>query len=385
MQKKLTASIIVIFILQSSIIFVKGNLQSENNDFTEIIKTSEEPYKYYTYQKMTNLLYELQENYSDIISFKSYGKTHQGRDIWIVKISDNVDEEEDEPGILYTGGMHGNENPGYEVVIYSLKAIVENYTHPYVNESFTDHIRNIVNNTELYFIPMINPDGVEANVRKNRQPNFWKSKEVPFKGVDLNRNFDYNWDDVIRHPFRYITIPRTIDELEYIIRTKTVHLFEKTSVILPFLDWRSLFGFGCYRGPYPFSEKETQAVKQFFDNHTITISVDYHIYGNVIGYPQVWDNYTSESDKKIFISIAQNISKINNYTFQTERIFKWANSSGLLLYWAYDTHHTYSFVIELCDSNKLIIFPNPEEILKLCDTHLLVNLYLAKRAHTLAS
>jgi hypothetical protein len=339
---------------------------------------------YYSYDQLSSLLEYLQLKYPEIFLYSSLGKTYGGRNLWLIKISDNVTTEEDEPAILYTGGIHGNEDPGYQVVIYSLKAIVENYTHAYVNESFTNRIKSIVNTTELYFIPMVNPDGIEANVRKNRQPNNCTFGKTLFVGVDLNRNFDYNWDDVFKHPFRYIVIPRTLDELIYVITTKNINFFGRASVIYPFLDWKSLYGMGYYRGPYPFSENETQAVKRFIDNHTITISVDYHIFGEGIEYPQLW-NYTPESDKTIFVSIAQNISKINGYKFDTEKKLKWANRSGLLEYWAYATHNIFSFIIELCDSGKLVIFPDKVEILKLCNTHLLVNLYLAERVHTIGS
>lgn len=98
--------------------------------------------------------------------YESLGKSHEGRDLWFVKISDNVEINESEPGVLYNGGMHGNEKPGYQTVILSIISILENYTLPNVNQSFTDQIRNIVNNSQLFFIPMVNPDGCDANRRK---------------------------------------------------------------------------------------------------------------------------------------------------------------------------------------------------------------------------
>src|SRR4030043_1816060 len=66
----------------------------------ELVRDS---YRYYTYQTMIDLLQNLQKNYSDIMSVVSIGKTCQGRDIWMVKISDHVDTEEDEPGVLLMG------------------------------------------------------------------------------------------------------------------------------------------------------------------------------------------------------------------------------------------------------------------------------------------
>ncbi len=48
-------------------------------------------YNYYNYQNMTSLLQNLQLQYPEIMKLESYGKTHEGRDIWFVKISDNVE------------------------------------------------------------------------------------------------------------------------------------------------------------------------------------------------------------------------------------------------------------------------------------------------------
>lgn len=167
---------------------------------------------YYTYDQLIELFKYLQTEYPGIFSYTPIGKTYEGRVLWLVKISDNVTTEEDEPAVLYTGGLHGNEDPGYQVVIYSLKAIVENYTYPYVNESFTNRIKSIVDTTELYFIPMLNPDGIESHIRKNRQPNDCLFGKTLKRGVDLNANFDFNWEDRLIHPFRYIAIPRSRDD-----------------------------------------------------------------------------------------------------------------------------------------------------------------------------
>ena len=55
------------------------------------------------------------------------GKTWEGRDIWTVKISDNVLNEENEPEILLMGAHHGNEKPSYEVLLYFIQYVVEAY------------------------------------------------------------------------------------------------------------------------------------------------------------------------------------------------------------------------------------------------------------------
>ena len=70
---------------------------------------------------------ELYNNNSDIMHLESLDKTYEKRDIWFVKLSDNVSVDEDEPGVLLMGAHHGNEKPSFEVLIYFIKHIIDNY------------------------------------------------------------------------------------------------------------------------------------------------------------------------------------------------------------------------------------------------------------------
>ena len=79
------------------------------------------PYDYFTYQEMTDLFHDLEENHSDIMSLISIGKTYEGRDIWMVKLSDNVTVDENEPGVLLMGAHHGDEKPSFEVLIFFIQ------------------------------------------------------------------------------------------------------------------------------------------------------------------------------------------------------------------------------------------------------------------------
>ena len=367
-------------LLNLLIIFLLVTVSIFNNGYSKESYTKDRKEVYCSYNQLTDLLQLLQDMYPEIFLFYSLGKTYENRDIWCVKISDNVTIDEDEAGVLFTGGVHGNEKPGYQTVIYSIKAIVENYTAINVNQSFTNRIRNIVNNTELYFIPMVNPDGCEASTRKNRRPNPCIFGNTLYRGVDINRNFDYNWDDVDKHPLRYIFIPRSLEDLKILFGKQTTFLFERSTVKHPLFDFLSPFGMGIYRGPHPFSENESQALKKFVENHSIIISLDYHICGEVILYSQPWE-YRIPSDEKIFRFIAENITKINGYDIRIKP--EWRNSSGGYKYWSYLTHGVFAFTVELCASGKPVYFPNEKELLELYRTHLNVNLYISEKALTI--
>jgi hypothetical protein len=322
---------------------------------------------YYTYTSLTTLLEDLQQTHPTIFQYHSLGTTQQGRDIWIVKISDNITQSENEPEILYMGGVHGNEKPGFQVVIHNMKAIAENYTTPNVNQSFTQHIRTIVNQTVLYFLPMVNPDGVEANTRKNHAPNQCLLGSTLFKGVDLNRNYGYKWEELDKHPFRYIFgfFPRGL---------------HRTTVKYPLLDFQTLLGGGTYRGPKPFSENETHAVKQFIEQSNITLCVDYHIFGEKIVYPWFWTQ-DSSSVEPVLVSLAENISTFNHY--EVIQGGDWYFVPGSAADWMHATFDIVSFVIELLPSRDDSLVYDQESIEELCFVHLKVNLYLAERSLSL--
>lgn len=196
---------------------------------------------YHTFDEMTAELENLTAAHPNILRMESLGKTYEGRDLWAVKLSDNVSREEAEPNITIMGGIHAGEIIGVEVALYILNSLVENYT---TNST----IGWYVNSTQIWFVPMLNPDGhvyyEQGNQwRKNRRPNPGGTY-----GVDLNRNFGHLWGLEASHN------PPDDD----------------------------------YCGPYAFSENETQAVDKLVRDHPPKITLSYHAYGQYILYP--WGN-----------------------------------------------------------------------------------------------
>jgi len=313
---------------------------------------STEPYHYHTYQELTDELHSLQVNHSDIMSLSSIGKTFEGRDLWMVKLSDNVNQEENEPGVLFMGAHHGNEKPSYEVCLFFIQYMVEQYG----NDSLPE-IRNAIDSTQIYVIPMVNPDGVEANTRKNSAPNygpFGLSTTITSYGVNLNRNYDDPWF------------------LAYIF---------PVSYSLPFILPDASFN---YRGPYPFSVNETKAIKNFAENHTISISISYHSYGEFIIYP--WMHTTKQTpDEPLFRSVGENISLINDYYLFVKNyhlIPRYGGTLGSSENWLYRARGILAYTIELCDERAP---SDPQVMYDLCMTQTTVHLYLCQRAQTIES
>lgn len=309
-------------------------------------------YHYHTYQEMTDLLHSLQGNHSDIMSLTSLGTTYEGRDIWMVKLSDHVEQEESEPGVLFMGAHHGNEKPGYEVCIFFIQYMVDHYTN-----ATTPEVREAINSTQIYLIPMVNPDGVEVNTRKNMVPNHGPlglKNEVTSYGVNLNRNYADNW-------FLYYLFP---------VRFSLPFAYPDSSM--------------NYRGPSPFSENETQAVKHFADTHNVSISISYHTYGEVIFYP--WMHTTRQTpDEPLFRSVGENISNMNGYYLYVKKNYVINRPGGTLgtsENWLYRTYGVIAFTIEICKQRAPT---DPQTMYNVCSVQTQVHLYLCQRAQSIAA
>lgn len=152
------------------------NIMTEQMDLevkpapVEIGESTSRSYNYYTYETLTTKLKELESRYPHLTKLVSIGKSVQGRELWFLKISDNADTNEAEPEIKYISSMHGDEVTGKEMLVFLAEYLLENYeTDPWVKQ--------IVDDTEIWLMPSMNPDGTEARRRYNAN---W---------VDLNRDF----------------------------------------------------------------------------------------------------------------------------------------------------------------------------------------------------
>jgi hypothetical protein len=145
---------------------------------------------FHTYAEMAADVQAVANAHPDIVRRFSIGKTYQGRQMWAVKISDNVATDEPEPEVLFDGLTHSDEHMGLEMTLKIMHWLADSYGHD-------ARITNIVDSREIWIILAVNPDGAEYDIsggrfhfwRKNRQPN----KGTTAIGTDLNRNYGYRW------------------------------------------------------------------------------------------------------------------------------------------------------------------------------------------------
>jgi len=125
---------------------------------------------YHNYDTLTDELNIYAEAYPEICRLYTLGQSVQGRELWAVLISDNPDDDEDEPEFKYVSTIHGNEPEGTEMCLYFIDLLLTEY-------GTDERITNIVDSTAIWIVPLMNPDGLALGTRKNAN------------GIDLNRNF----------------------------------------------------------------------------------------------------------------------------------------------------------------------------------------------------
>ena len=133
---------------------------------------------YPTYDTYVSMMNDFAANYPHLCKIYNVGTTVSGRSILIAKISDNVNVDENEPEVLFTSTMHGDELTGKMLMLRLIDTLLSQY-------GSDPRITNIVNNMQLYIGPNTNPDGTyyggNNTVASARRANQ--------NGYDLNRNY----------------------------------------------------------------------------------------------------------------------------------------------------------------------------------------------------
>ncbi len=301
---------------------------------------------FFTYDEILQNLDQMQQRWPNLITVKQPTgpvRTIEGRPIYWVKISDNPTVNEPEPEMLYNGVHHAREPMSVAQLIYYMYYLLENY-------STNAEVRAIVDNTELYFLPCLNPDGYIYNEttdpqgggmwRKNRRINLDGTE-----GVDLNRNYGTSWgfDDVGSSPDGFSEV---------------------------------------YRGTSAFSEPETQAIRDFSLQHEFKVVLNYHSFGNVFIYPFGYQPNIYTPDSAQFTDYGRWLTRDDRYTFGTCNQVLGYISNGDANDWQYSTVQTpkpkaFSFTPEVGQASEGF-WPPDFRIEPLCAENLTRNLDAAR-------
>ncbi len=264
--------------------------------------------RYHHYRETGALLFDLAGRFPDMARVFSIGRSIEGRELYVIKISDNVEAEEGEPNIFIAGCHHAREWISVEVPLLFAQYLLEHFDD-------NPQVRRAVEGGQIYILPIQNPDGLEFSIyryrfwRKNRRYNgnlLW--------GVDPNRNYGYQWgyDDAGSSP-------------------------DPGSV--------------TYRGTGPFSEPECSAVRDFLLAHPPAGSLSFHNYSQVIIFPWAYADELTADDAEMR-EIAKNMSeriypvngRIYRYGTGPELLYP---TNGDLDDWVYATFGVPAFTVEL--------------------------------------
>jgi len=264
---------------------------------------------FHTFDELVAELEAAAATFPDICQLSIIGTSIEGRPIYALKISDHPTLDEDEPEALLFALTHAREHLSAEMALYIIQFLTENYG--------TDGaITNLVNQREIWILPNVNPDGDVYDIeggyyhswRKNRRPN----GDGSF-GVDLNRNYAYNWGCCGGSS-----------------------------------DWP---GDNNYRGPEAFSEPETSAIRDFALAHPdLTAAISFHTYSELILWPfgYTYDPLPADMDPidhQAFVAIGNAMAALNGYTpTQSSGLYITDGSSDD---WLYGERGIFAFTFEL--------------------------------------
>ncbi|MFA5137896.1 MAG: M14 family metallopeptidase [Elusimicrobiota bacterium] len=258
---------------------------------------------YHNVQETDEAIQKIVSDNSGFASMGSAGRSWQGRDLTVLRLNTSPNGPP-KPGALFMGAHHAREHLTTEVVLGIADYLIQNKNDPAV--------ASILGSRDLYFWPVVNPDGKEHDVASGSYD--WHRKNMRDNGdgtfgVDPNRNYGWGWNTTGAS-----TYP----------------------------------GSDTYQGPEAFSEPETRAVRDFLRSHpNITVIVSYHSYGKKILYPWSY-SYDPIPDPKAlaaFKAIGDRMGKLSGYTsMQSSDMYA---SGGDTCDWAWGELKMYCITVEL--------------------------------------
>ncbi|MGH3859100.1 M14 family zinc carboxypeptidase [Actinokineospora sp.] len=276
---------------------------------------------YHNYSEMVAVINQTVAAHPGIFSKQVYGKSHEGRDLYALKISDNVATDENEPEVLFTHHQHAREHLTVEMAVYLIKELTGKY-------STDPRIKGVVDSREIWILPDLNPDGGEFDIstgsykswRKNRQPNAGST----YVGTDLNRNWNYKWGCCGGSS--------------------------------------GSFSSDTYRGAAPESAPEVKAVANFVRGRVvdgkqqITVGIDFHTYSELILWPfgYTYDDTApglTVDDQRVFSTIGRAMAQTNGYT--PEQSSDLYITDGSIDDWLWGDQRIYGYTFEMFPSGAL--------------------------------
>lgn len=288
------------------------------------------PECYYTYDEVVTRLFELEDLYPTHAKVHMIGYSQQDEvPIYAMQLTTNVNGDWEKPALLFVGQVHAEEVLGVQITMSNIEELLANRTQaPYGAWLYQ---------LDTWWIPTLNPEGhkvvtdnLDTSYRKNKHDTnhngiFDYSPQVGYDidGVDINRNFDFNFvhgDTLLQgggnEPYDY------------------------------------------YRGPSPMSESEVQAIKRLSDEKKFVYSICWHSsrtgnFSEKVYYSFNWKDVRPSPDHNFARSIAQGAAnQIQKEGIGTYEFYPNASRQGAFHDWMYKQYGTIQLLIE-CGTRNL--------------------------------
>jgi hypothetical protein len=275
-----------------------------SEDYEEMIKES--ALQYPTFEEVLRELDSLQRSYPEISKLETLGIANN-YPIVAMKITDNPLIEEEEPEIRFTGCHHGNEKISTAILLYYIKRLLrEYYENPLINY--------LINNREIWIIPILNPDGYVRNRRYN------------YNNVDLNRDYGYMWA-------------------------------------------------GSGNSPAPFSQVETRLMRELSLKNNFSFSFDYHSAASYVNY--LWDFHKKDPPDSNYIIYLSFQYADSTYGSPTTRLipingYDWYMVRGSSQDYLFGNFGTFAWTIETPQPTS------PSQIDSICEANYRAILYILR-------
>jgi g-D-glutamyl-meso-diaminopimelate peptidase len=287
----------LLLILLSYIVFSGKSVQAEN-----IIQTKQ----VYTYENLMSDLQTLKNKYPDELEFKTIGSSHLNRNIEAIKLGHGP------KNVLLIGAHHGRE----WLTTLLLMKMLETYTDSYHNDNdYGTYTTDIFDRVSLWFVPMMNPDGVTLQqsglqqfpinhqnllVYMNKGSYDFKRWKANAMGIDLNRQYPAGWDE---------------------------------------LEGENTSNYQFYKGTKPFQAMETIAIAKFTQELNPSIAIAYHTAGREIFW-KFNNGHLMKRDRMI----ARKVSKLTGYKLANPPD---TSKGGGFTDWFITTFHKPAMTIEI--------------------------------------
>lgn len=293
---------------------------------------------YHSYEEIWYFLDSIAQLYPGIMMLDTLGYSQlESLPIPLVKISDHPMQEEDEIAVLFDGMHHAREPIGAEICLKLIVYLLENYG----SDPAVDHW---VEETEIFILPMINPEGWKYITDWDLEYPFWRKNKrdndtngifsEQFDGVDLNRNYASAWGNGDPDISSWV-----------------------------------------YRGPGPLSESELIAKKMLVLEQKPVMAITYHSFGEVV----IWANSLGGvvfPDNSYLATVASEIAfRILKTTGNPYNSGYFAIEAGLSNFWMYAEAGCFEYCIETGTD----FIPPYEEAVQVAESNLPGALFMLDR------